>query len=491
MAETPSRRCAACAATPGTTPSKVSAPACAQTTSKPVGSGIRQASKALSRSSAANVPSPPSSSDPTATSTTSPWGARPPSAASACSAAATAPFMSTVPRPYRPPSWIAPDHGEPWRHASLPGGTTSTWPQSARRGACVRAPGTVSVRPQSSARGASSPGWSGCARSGARWWRWRSAPTPRAAAISASRSSAGRSSPVTLATSTSAPTSRAIAAASRRPSAASSSISPPLGRRELGRPRGHGRRLRREPRLAHAVGDRAHVGHGRRLEDVGRDARAAGRLAVVLDDDGYLAERVLAARDRLDAEVAQARVDAGRGVHGAEDRVDRAVAGERPLEGLAVGRAHRHRRVRRPARRGLDVEPLQRVGGDVVAKLVGDECLQVHRGDLLLLFRELLEALERLVQRLALDLVAELLERLAQRVAAGVLAEHDCVRVDADRRRVHDLVGRALLEHAVLVDPGLVDEGVAPDDRLVGLHRVAGETRDEAARARDLGGDDA
>ena len=38
-------------------------------------------------------------------------------------------------------------------------------------------------------------------------------------------------------------------------------------------------------------------------------------------------------------------------------------------------------------------------------------------------------------------------------------------------RRVHDLVGRALLEHAVLVDAGLVRERVAPDDRLVGLHR--------------------
>jgi hypothetical protein len=97
MAETPSRRWAAWAAMPGTTPSNVSAPACAHTTSKPVGSGIRHASKAASRSSAANAPRPPSSSEPTATSTTS--GPAPSSAASACSAATTAPFMSTLPRP--------------------------------------------------------------------------------------------------------------------------------------------------------------------------------------------------------------------------------------------------------------------------------------------------------------------------------------------------------------------------------------------------------
>ncbi len=51
---------------------------------------------------------------------------------------------------------------------------------------------------------------------------------------------------------------------------------------------------------------------------------------------------------------------------------------------------------------------------------------------------------------------------------------------------VHDLVGRALLEHAVLVDAGLVREGVAPHDRLVRLHRVAGQARHEPARARDL-----
>ncbi len=104
----------------------------------------------------------------------------------------------------------------------------------------------------------------------------------------------------------------------------------------------------------------------------------------------------------------------------------------------------------------------------------------------LLLVRDVLEALERGVQRLAGDLEPELLQRALERVAAGVLAEHDRVRVEPDRRRVHDLVGRALLEHAVLVDAGLVGERVAAHDRLVRLHHVAREARDEAARARDL-----
>ena len=59
---------------------------------------------------------------------------------------------------------------------------------------------------------------------------------------------------------------------------------------------------------------------------------------------------------------------------------------------------------------------------------------------------------------------------------AAVLAEHQLAFGDADAVRVHDLVGLAVLQHAVLVDARLVREGVAPDDRLVGLHRIAGET---------------
>ena len=71
-------------------------------------------------------------------------------------------------------------------------------------------------------------------------------------------------------------------------------------------------------------------------------------------------------------------------------------------------------------------------------------------------------------------------------MATRVLAEHDRVCVEPDRGRVHDLVGGALLQHAVLVDAGLVRERVAPDDRLVRLHRVAREARDEPRRAGDL-----
>ena len=56
----------------------------------------------------------------------------------------------------------------------------------------------------------------------------------------------------------------------------------------------------------------------------------------------------------------------------------------------------------------------------------------------------------------------------------------------ADGGGVDDLVGRALGQHAVLVDAGLVGEGVAAHDGLVVLHRVAGEAADQPAGAGQL-----
>src|SRR5436190_198384 len=80
-------------------------------------------------------------------------------------------------------------------------------------------------------------------------------------------------------------------------------------------------------RLAHDVRQRAHVRDAGRLDDVRGDALPGGRLALELEHDRGLAERVLAARHRVDAERAQLGIDAGRAVDRLEDGVDRAVAG--------------------------------------------------------------------------------------------------------------------------------------------------------------------
>ena len=73
--------------------------------------------------------------------------------------------------------------------------------------------------------------------------------------------------------------------------------------------------------------------------------------------------------------------------------------------------------MRRALGGGLDVEGLERVAGDLLAQLIGDERLQVHRGHLLLQVGDLLEAFKRRIQRLAVDLEAHLLQRVTQRVA--------------------------------------------------------------------------
>ena len=71
--------------------------------------------------------------------------------------------------------------------------------------------------------------------------------------------------------------------------------------------------------------------------------------------------------------------------------------------------------------------------------------------------------------------VAQRVQLVAERRAAGVLAQHQAGLLPADALRRHDLIGRGVLQHAVLVDARLVREGVAPDDRLVRLHVEAGD----------------
>ena len=123
-------------------------------------------------------------------------------------------------------------------------------------------------------------------------------------------------------------------------------------------------------------------------------------------------------------------------------------------------------------------------------ELLGDDGLEIGVGQLHLAVRKLLETGEGGVEGVALGRDAELLQGVGEGVAAGVLAEHDLAADLADRGGVDDLVGRALREHAVLVDARLVGEGVLAHDRLVPLHLVAGQARDHPARPGQLLGAD-
>src|SRR5215470_6227866 len=70
-----------------------------------------------------------------------------------------------------------------------------------------------------------------------------------------------------------------------------------------------------------------------------------------------------------------------------------------------------------------------------------------------------------------IELIAELFASQAERVAPGVLPEHELGIRNPDRLWRHDLIGKGILKHAILVNAGFVRKSIAPDDRLVGLNR--------------------
>jgi hypothetical protein len=231
--------------------------------------------------------------------------------------------------------------------------------------------------------------------------------------------------------------------------------------------------------------DGGQVGPGRRLDDVGGHPPPGDPLAVHLDLHGHVAKGVGPARDRGDVEVDQLGRHAGRPRDGRAGRVHHAVAEGRLLDlGAVAGQAHGRRRRQHRAPGDLDADQLEGlvVGGDGV----GHDRLQVGVGHPRLAVGDLLEADEGPVQGVAGQVEAELGQGVGDRVAAGVLAEDDLGAGVADLDRVHDLVGVPVGQHAVLVDAGLVGEGVGPHHALVGLHRVAGQQADQARGAGDL-----
>src|SRR5262249_52682678 len=82
---------------------------------------------------------------------------------------------------------------------------------------------------------------------------------------------------------------------------------------------------------------------------------------------------------------------------------------------------------------------------------------------------------------------AELLILELERMPSGVLTHNQLAVLDAYGVGPHDLVGRLLLQHAVLMDARFMREGIASDYRLVGLDDKPREVRQELARRVDLG----
>ena len=69
-----------------------------------------------------------------------------------------------------------------------------------------------------------------------------------------------------------------------------------------------------------------------------------------------------------------------------------------------------------------------------------------------------------------------------------MFAEDQRVSLDADAFRAHDLIGQGVVQHAVLMDAGLVGESVVADDRFVGRRRESGQVLHDAGGPVNLAG---
>ena len=94
---------------------------------------------------------------------------------------------------------------------------------------------------------------------------------------------------------------------------------------------------------------------------------------------------------------------------------------------------------------------------------------------MLLLVSQILEPLERLVQRILTQLIAQGFQLLAEAGAPCMLAHDQIGATLPHRLRAHDLIGATVLQHAVLMDTAFMGKGVLADDGLIELYRKAGD----------------
>ncbi|MPL94951.1 hypothetical protein SDC9_41114 [bioreactor metagenome] len=235
---------------------------------------------------------------------------------------------------------------------------------------------------------------------------------------------------------------------------------------------------------------RTDIGLDRGEDGVGVGGRAGDDAAVLLHPDAHRRLRVGALGHRLhliDLQLRLGRVDC---LHRLEAGVDRAVTG--------AGRAlldavDQHLQLGFLTVRTADhAQPFHlQVVVLGIGSAVRHQRDQILVIDLLLAVGERLEPHEDVVELVLGQIEAQILQLGAQRGAARMLAHRDVGLGDADIGGLHDLEGLDVLQHAVLMDARLVQEGVLADDRLVELHREARDLADAAAEVHDLRGVDA
>ena len=174
-----------------------------------------------------------------------------------------------------------------------------------------------------------------------------------------------------------------------------------------------------------------------------------------------------------------------------EHGIDGAVARGGIGDVLAVGIDQRNGGRGNAVCRSDDLQTFQLEQLIRVFQLGFDDGFQILIVDFLLLVAQRFELFKRFVEFVFVHAVAEFIEARFESVAAGMFAEHIAGVGPADIGGGHDFVGGFVLEHSILVNAGLVGEGVFADDGFVALHVQAGERADEAADRDEFFGVDA
>ena len=170
------------------------------------------------------------------------------------------------------------------------------------------------------------------------------------------------------------------------------------------------------------------------------------------------------------------------GLDGRYGGIDRAVA-RGDGHALVVAEFQHHGRCR-DERAGGDLQELECDRLLLHAVDIAHQVQQVVVVDLLFLVGQFEELVIGVVQLFLREVVAEQFEPVYERRAAAAGRQGDDRLVEPDVLRIDDLVGLAVFQYAVLVDARRVGEGIAADDRLVGLH---GHVHQARHQVRGLG----
>ena len=126
---------------------------------------------------------------------------------------------------------------------------------------------------------------------------------------------------------------------------------------------------------------------------------------------------------------------------------------------------------------------------DVLDFFFGNQRLKVFVENLAFFIGQILETFERGVEQFfGFKIDADFVQTRFEGVAAGEFSQGQAVGGPTHRLGTHDLVGFAMLQHAVLMNAGFVRKRIGTHHRLVGLHGIAGNPRHQLGCRDDLRG---